>query len=61
MILCHPDNVLAVRNQVSPGNEESASHTENDQDLGDRWEYRRIVARRIEPNGSPQVEEHVGA
>lgn len=30
---------------------ESGSDTENVQDLGDRWEYRRIVARRIGPTG----------
>ncbi|KUL81634.1 hypothetical protein ZTR_09655 [Talaromyces verruculosus] len=38
---------------LGPDNEdsESASDTENGQDLGDRWEYRRIVARRIDSSG----------
>ncbi|KAI7968989.1 hypothetical protein EIK77_000874 [Talaromyces pinophilus] len=30
---------------------ESESDAENLQDLGDRWEYRRIVARRINSSG----------
>jgi hypothetical protein len=38
---------LGLDNGIS----ESASGTENGQDSGHRWAYRRIVARRIDPSG----------
>ncbi|KUL81609.1 hypothetical protein ZTR_10657 [Talaromyces verruculosus] len=58
----HSNHEIAVSPSVVPESEdfgsktgdsgpESESDAENLQDLGDRWEYRRIVARRINSSG----------